>query len=232
MELYPVSRKFSTAGDLCSDESDNHSLFSINFLFFFIKNIIYYPRRKRMRDLTEIITKLRMEMGTEDPPEVKFKKIVADIQQFYMAAYQVTANEVAMFLTDKEKSVLSFACPEYLVDAGMIPVTSTDAIVSNIFRTGRSVIINGFSQQKHLSVFEVIPMPDKQIAPIWKMIGALIQVEGDKIGVIEVSRRGPEILEVGEDFTQNDVEFLSSSIEKLAPYIHKFMPEDFKGQLR
>jgi hypothetical protein len=185
-----------------------------------------------MRDLTEIITKLRMEMGSEDAPEVKFKKIVADIQQFYMDVYQVTENEVAMFLTDKEKSVLSFACPEYLVNAGMIPVTSTEAIVSNIFRTGRTVIINGFSQQKHLSVFEIIPMPDKKVAPIWKMIGALIQVDGEKIGVIEISKRGPEILEVGEDFTQNDVEFLSSSIEKLAPYIHKFMPEDFKGQLR
>ncbi len=185
-----------------------------------------------MRDLTEIITKLRMEMNNEAPLEKKFKKIITEIQQFYIGAFQVTENEVAMFLTDKEKSVLSFACPEYLVNAGMIPVTSTEAIVSNIFRTGRTVIINGFSQQKHLSVFEIIPMPDKQIAPIWKMIGALIQVEGEKIGVIEISKRGPEILEVGEDFTQNDVEFLSSSVEILAPYIQKYMPEDFKGQLR
>jgi len=185
-----------------------------------------------MRDLTEIITKLRMEMNSEDPPEKKFKKIITEIQQFYMGAFQVTENEVAMFLTDREKSVLSFACPEYLVNAGMIPVTSTEAIVSNIFRTGRTVIINGFSQQKHLSVFEIIPTPDKKIAPIWKMIGALIQVEGEKLGVMEISRRGPEILEVGEDFAQNDVEFLSSSVEKLAPYIQKYMPEDFKGLLR
>ena len=185
-----------------------------------------------MQDLTEIITKLRMEMGSEDPPDIKFKKIIKEIQKFYMGAFNVTENEVAMFLTDKEKSVLSFACPDYLVNAGMIPVTSTEAIVSNIFRTGRTVIINGFSQQKHLSVFEIIPMPDKQIAPIWKMIGALIQVEGEKIGVMEISRRGPEILEVGEDFTQSDLEFLSSSIEKLAPYINKLIPDDFKGQLR
>lgn len=184
-----------------------------------------------MKDLTEIITKVRMIIENEDVKK-KFKKVITEIAQFYAESLNIGQNEVAIFLTDKDKSILSFACPEYLVNAGMIPISSTEAIVSNIFRTGRSVIINGFSQQKHLSVFEIIPTPDKIISPIWKMIGTLIAVGEEKLGVIEISKRGPSISEVGEDFTQNNLEFLKGSMEKLAPFIKKIMPGDFKGQLK
>lgn len=183
-----------------------------------------------MSTLDELIVKLRMDIE-KTPAEGRFKKVIDEIQKFYAENLNLKMEEVAIFLANKDKSILSFACPEYLVNSGMIPVSSTDAIVSTIFRTGRSVIINGFNQQKHLSVFEVIPTPDKTISPIWKMIGCVIATREDRFGVIELSRRGPSIEEAGEDFSQSNLEFLRLSVDKLAPVIKQVMPEDFRGML-
>lgn len=186
-----------------------------------------------MKDLSELIAQFRIDLENKElTKEERFKNIIEAISLFYSENLGVTTDEIAIFLTDHDKSVLSFACPPFLVNAGMIPVTSTEAIVSNVFRTGRSVIVNGFSQQKHLSVFEIIPTSNNEIAPIWKMIGSVITVNQEKIGVIEISKRGADITAVGEDFSQNDVQFLISTIEKLAPYIKATMPEDFKGKLK
>ena len=183
-----------------------------------------------MSTLDELIVKLRMDIE-KTPVEQKFKKVISESQKFYCANLNLKPEEVAIFLANKDKSILSFACPEYLVNSGMIPVSSTDAIVSTIFRTGRSVIINGFNQQKHLSVFEVIPTPEKKISPIWKMIGCVVATQEERIGVIELSRRGPSIEEAGEDFSQSNLEFLRLSIDKLAPMIKQVMPDDFRGVL-
>jgi hypothetical protein len=138
---------------------------------------------------------------------------------------------VAIFLVYKEKNILYIACPAYLVDSGMIPVSSNDASVSSIFRTGRPVLINNFSQHKHLSVFEIIRTPDDQIKPIWKLMGAVIATAEEKIGVIELSKRGAMPDEVGVDFSQEELKILVNSINKFAPFIKRAMPDNFRGKI-
>lgn len=183
-----------------------------------------------MKDLNELIGALAVEVAKEDRDEA-FKNVIRQIEAFYTENFFLDQYEVAIFLTNDEKTVLSFACPEYLVNSGMIPVSSTEAYGATIYRTGRGVIENGLQQQKHLHIFEIIRTPDDKIKPVWKMIGAVIAVEEERIGVIEISRRAAQQVDAGEDFTESDLRFLENTVAKLAPFIKKVLPENFRGKI-
>jgi hypothetical protein len=183
-----------------------------------------------MKEFNLLIEKLKNDIQ-KGASEENLKKVLNRISEFYMSQFKAENDEVAIFLVNKEKTILSFACPEYLINSGMIPVTSTDAIAAHIFRTGRSAMENNFQQQKHLFIFEMIKTPDNKIKPIWKVMGTLIAAQEDKIGVIEISRRGTDISEVGSDFTLQHLDFLEKSINELAPLIKMVMPENFHGKI-
>lgn len=184
-----------------------------------------------MKDINELIAKLKIEISKGDR-ETAFSAALQEIEQFYKENFFLGSYEVAIFLANQEKTVLSFACPKYLVNAGMIPISSTDAIISSIFRTGRGVVANNLQQQKHLSVFEIIRTPEGELKPIWKMMAALIAVDEDKIGAIEISRRASKPEDADEDFTENDLLFLQKTIKILAPFIKKVMPENFRSTVK
>ncbi len=183
-----------------------------------------------MKDLNELLGKLSMIVQDEDR-EAAFKNTITEVAQFYQENLILAPEEVAILLTNDEKSILSFAYPKYLVDAGMIPVGSTEATAASIFRRGIGVIENNFQQQKHLSIFEIIRTPDDKLKPLWKMMGILVAAEGEKIGVIELSRRAESPGEAGDDFTESDLQFLMNSITKIAPYIKIVMPPNFRGKV-
>lgn len=183
-----------------------------------------------MKDLNDLIGKLSIIVQEEDK-ETAFKNTIQEIADFYKENLGLLDEEVAIFLTNDEKTILSFAYPRYLVDAGMIPVGSTEAAAASIYRRGIGVIENNFQQQKHLSIFEIIRTPDNKIKPLWKMMGTLIAAEGEKIGVIEISRRSENQLEAGEDFTEEDLQFLMATVTKLAPYIKIVLPANFRGKV-
>ena len=183
-----------------------------------------------MKDLSELIGTLAVEVAKENKEEA-FKNVIREIETFYTENFHLNDWEVAIFLANNEKTVFSFACPEYLVNSGMIPVSSTEAFSASIFRSGRGLLENNLQLHKHLSLFEIIRTPDDKIRPVWKMIGALIKLEDEKIGVIEISRRAVEQADAGEDFTERDLQFLESTIAKLATFIKKVLPEDFRGKI-
>ena len=183
-----------------------------------------------MKDLNELLTFLAVETNKEDK-DLAFKSVINEIEKFYTENLGLDQWEVAIFLTDAEKSVLSFACPEYLVNSGMIPVSSTESFASSIYSTGRSIILNQLQQHKHLSIFEIIRTPDKKIKPVWKLIGTLIAVGDDKFGVIQISRRSVYEREAGEDFSDTNLLFLENTINRIAPYIRRVMPQNFRGRV-
>ncbi|MCU0287731.1 MAG: hypothetical protein MUF15_15230 [Acidobacteria bacterium] len=184
-----------------------------------------------MKDLNELIGTLAVEIAKENKDEA-FKKVIHAIEVFYTENFFLDKYEVSIFLANDEKTVLSFACPEYLVNSGMIPVSSTEAFTSSIFRRGNSIIENNFQQQKHLSIFEIIRTPDDELKPMWKMMGTLIAVDKEKLGVIEISRRASKQENAGEDFMESDVMFLENTIRKLAPYLKRVMPANFRGKIK
>jgi hypothetical protein len=183
-----------------------------------------------MKDINELIARLKIEISKGDR-ETAFSAVIHEIEQFYKENFFLGAYEVAIFLANQEKTVLSFACPKYLINSGMIPVSSTDAIISSVFRTGRGIVENNLQQQKHLSIFEIIRTPEGEMKPIWKMIAALITVEDDKIGVIEISRRSTKPEDADEDFSENDLLFLQKTIKILAPFIKRVIPENFRSNI-
>lgn len=183
-----------------------------------------------MADINELIGKLTIIVNKQES-EGRLKAAVSEIEKFFTESMFLNEHEVAIFLANKEKTVLSFACPEYLVNSGMIPVSSTEAFTSSIFRSGRGLIENNVQQQRHLSLFEIIRTPDGDIKPVWKIIGSVIAVENEKIGVIEISRRSPSPQEMGEDFTERDLQFVENTMKRLAPLLKKVMPEDFRGKI-
>ncbi len=183
-----------------------------------------------MKDLNELIGVLKVETARPDK-DAAFKAVIDEIAAFYMENLNLKSEEVAIFLTNDEKTILSFAHPHYLINSGMIPVTSTEAIAASIFRRGGGVVENNLQQKKHLSIFEIIPTPDKKIKPLWKMLGCVITAEGDKIGVIELSRRAVNYEEAGPDFDENELQFLAKSITRLGPFIKTVLPKNFRGKV-
>ena len=183
-----------------------------------------------MKELSELIGTLAVEVAKENKEEA-FRNVIREIEAFYTENFHLNDYEVAIFLTNDEKAVLSFACPQYLVNSGMIPISSTEAFSASIFRTGRGLLENNVQLHKHLSIFEIIRTPDDKIRPVWKMIGASIAVEDDKIGVIEISRRAVSQADAGEDFSETDLKFLANTITKLAPFIKKVLPRNFVGKV-
>jgi len=183
-----------------------------------------------MRDVDQLILKLKIELGKAGPDE-KFRIAVDAIAEFYMSAFQITRNEIALLFSNKQKSVLSFAHPPYLINAGMIPVNLSEAIASRIYRSGKGFIDNNLQQQRHLFIFESIKTPDNKIMPIWKMIATRISHADDHLGIIEISKRSISYDDAGSDFTDADLHFLEESIKKVAPMLKEVMPDDFRGKL-
>lgn len=183
-----------------------------------------------MKDLNELIGALAIEIAKENKAEA-FKKVIHAIELFYTENFFLDKYEVAIFLANDEKTVLSFAAPEYLINAGIIPVSSTDAYIASIFRRGSGLIENNLQQQKHLSIFEIIRTPEDEIRPIWKMMGALIAIEKEKLGVVEISRRANKQEDAGEDFMDSDLMFLENTIKKIAPYLKRVIPANFRGKI-
>lgn len=184
-----------------------------------------------MRDLGALIAKLEADIVSEKHEDA-FRIVINDIAAYFYENLKLDTNEVAILLANDEKTILSFAFPEYLVNAGMIPVNSTEAIAANVFRTGRAFIENNLQQQKHLSIFQIIRTPDQKIKLIWKMAGCLISLGNEKIGVLELSRRAVNFSEAGPDFSFKELDFMEKSAAKLAPILKKVLPNNFRGKLR
>ncbi len=184
-----------------------------------------------MKDVNELILKLKVELGKVGP-EDRFKTAITLIAEFYMASFGISREEVAIMLTNDQKTVLSFAHPPYLINAGMIPVNLSEAIASRIYRTGKGFIDNNLQHQRHLFIFESIKTPEDKILPIWKMIGARISHQNEHIGVIEISKRSVLLSEAGEDFKVSDLNFLEDSLVSIAPIIKENFPENFRGSFK
>jgi len=184
-----------------------------------------------MKDINLLLEKFKMNTGGGHS-DAAFKAVINDIAKFYCDNFELDSDEVAILLTDKDNMVMSFAYPEHLVNAGMIPVSSPDAFAARVFKMNRGMIENNFNQMKHLHLFEYIKGPNEKVRRIWKMMSAIIHAGELKFGIIELSRKGDSADDAGEDFLPENMEFLEASIKEIAPYLRKVLPGDFRGQLR
>lgn len=183
-----------------------------------------------MKDINLLIEKFKINTAGGFSEE-SFRTTLNDIAKFYCDNFDLEPDEVAILLTDKDNAIMSFAYPEHLVNAGMIPLTSPDAFAARVYKLNRGQIENHFNQMKHLHLFEFIKGPGNKNRRIWKMMSALLRAGDFKFGVIELSRKGENAGEAGEDFQPENLEFLEASIVEIAPYLRRVLPENFRGKL-
>lgn len=183
-----------------------------------------------MKDINLLFEKFKMNTAAGHS-EAAFKTTLNDIAKFYCDNFDLQPDEVAILLTDRDNTVMSFAYPEHLVNAGMIPISSPDAFAARVYKLNRSQIENNFNQMKHLHLFEYIKGPGDKVRRIWKMMSAILRAGDMKFGIIELSRKGENHEDAGEDFQPENLEFLEASIVEIAPYLRKVLPDDFRGKL-
>jgi hypothetical protein len=119
--------------------------------------------------------------------------------------FTVHPDEVAILALNEKARCLQFLVPEKLHKIGSIPMTSAGALVVRTARDRRPEIINNFPVARHVSFFEAVPLSEQTADPIQKILSAPIIVDEKVIGVIQVSRKGKNLVSAGPDFNQKDL---------------------------
>ncbi len=104
----------------------------------------------------------------------------------------VKPEEVGILGLSQKWRHLYFLFPEALRNVGFIPLTSNSALAARTVRESRPEINNSFAASRHATVFEGVKTSGVDAGEaIQKIISAPI-LSGEKvIGVIQISRKGP-----------------------------------------
>lgn len=134
--------------------------------------------------------------------------------------FAVQPHEVAILALASDERFLKFLMPENLRAVGRIPLSSTISLAARTARDGRAEIINHFSVVPHASVFEAVPIVEQQRGEaIQKIMSAPIVLDGEVIGVLQISRKGTTAADAGPDFTHPQLRELKIIADALAPCI-------------
>jgi GAF domain-containing protein len=117
----------------------------------------------------------------------------------------VKSDEVAILAVSNRWRHLHFLVPEALKNVGFVPLSSNSALAARTARESRPEIENNFAATRHATVFESVKMASDAAGAIQKMISAPILLDGNVIGVIQVSRKGANPHSAGPDFTSHDL---------------------------
>jgi hypothetical protein len=139
--------------------------------------------------------------------------------------FAVQIDEVAVLKL--EKTNLVFVYPSKLQNVGSIPLNTSSSVAARTAVSKRAEIINNFSQTKHASVFESVPLSAKKSDPTGKAAGGkvhtiqklmtvpVISAAGVQ-GVIQICRKGESAPSAGADFTPVDLQKLVAIATSLA----------------
>jgi hypothetical protein len=162
------------------------------------------PAKARMEDLERMLP----ESPSAERVSVKLARILG-----------VHPNEVA--LLRREKNSLCFVFPPELRAAGVLPLSGS-AVAARTAATRTSLLSNSFPRVRHVSLFESVKLggvedESSQQMPIQKIMSVpLVSSEGNVLGVVQVSRKGPDVSLAGSDFTGADLKQLERAAEILA----------------
>ena len=122
---------------------------------------------------------------------------------------------------------LKFIFPYELRTLGAIPLFSA-AVAAKTAVNKSAEVFNNFVQVKHASIFEMVKlgtrndMPAMDAQTIQKMMSmAIVDADGNALGVIQVSRKGPTKNTAGPDFMDEDLQQLLA----MRPLLALLMPK-------
>jgi GAF domain len=114
---------------------------------------------------------------------------------------------------------LTFAIPEKLRAIGSIPLSSSKSLAARTARERRADIVNNFAEAPHASVFEGVPLLQRQGVWIHKLISAPIVRNKEVLGVVQISRKGESPRDCGPDFKPADLKTLLELNDLLARFL-------------
>jgi hypothetical protein len=142
-----------------------------------------------------------LEAEASPPPQVSLASIAERIAKLV----GVRPDEVAILGLSTKWRHLYFLVPQALRNVGHVPLSSTSALAARTARESRPKIDNTFAKSRHASVFEGVRVSGETAEAIQKIISAPILAEGKVVGIIQISRKGPNAKGVGPDFTSSDL---------------------------
>jgi hypothetical protein len=117
----------------------------------------------------------------------------------------VRTDEVAILGVSYRWRHLHFLVPQALKNVGFIPLTSNSALAARTARDSRPEINNNFTAVRHASVFEGVRTATTSGEAIQKIVSAPILCDGKVVGVMQISRKGVNVMDAGADFTADDL---------------------------
>ena len=176
-----------------------------------------------MNDVNTLIEDLRMLIATSDlSAEERFQVAMDRMAGFLAETFGSEKAEVAILWNRGES--LSFLWPDFLAEAKELPVNSTQPIAAYIFRSGNSFLDNRLIEREHMVEYEFVKEPDGGSRLIWKMMGAAITVEGERLGVVQISRKRSAYNDPGPDFTPADLSLLEKLTPRLGAFLNAVIP--------
>jgi hypothetical protein len=176
-----------------------------------------------MNDINALIEDLRKLVGTSEIPAAeRFQVAINRMAGFLAEAFGVEKAEVAILW--KRGESLSFLWPDFLAKAKELAVDSTLPIAAYIFRSGCSFLDNRLMEREHMVEYEFVKETDGGSRLIWKMIGAVIAIDDERLGVVQISRKRSPYNEPGPDFTPADLDLLEKLTTRLGQFLQAVIP--------
>lgn len=167
-------------------------------------------------NLTEFCSSLEARLSTVPSENERLEVMAKAISQ----AFKVKPVEVAIFSFDEGREMISFLWPFQLRNAGLLPLSAHNSLVTKTVLEKRATLNNSFSTTPHASIFEQFRLgPESPPLPIQKIMSAPLVHEGKIRGVIQVSRKGLSDMEAGDNFTANQLAALTTVAEVVARHI-------------
>ena len=142
-----------------------------------------------------------VEADNADAAQISLSSVAARIAK----NIGVKSDEVAILGLSTKWRHLYFLVPEALSKVGHIPLSSNTALAARTARQKRAEIDNDFAASRHASVFEGVKIGAESAEAIQKILSVPILADGQVVGIIQISRKGPTLRNAGPDFTAADL---------------------------
>lgn len=142
-----------------------------------------------------------VEADNADAAQISLSSVAARIAK----NMGVKPDEVAILGLSTKWRHLYFLVPEALSKVGHIPLSSNTALAARTAREKKAQIDNEFAASRHASVFEGVKIGAESAEAIQKILSVPIQADGQVVGIIQISRKGPTVRNAGPDFTAADL---------------------------
>ena len=179
-----------------------------------------------MKDLLEILTAMAAKKSEVKNPLELYLDMAERVVKSASATFGAKSDEVEILIVTTDARHLRFVAPRKFSDLGTIPVTKRDSIAVNILAKKAGEAVNNVPMVKHVAFFESVKLREKMV-PIQKMITVPIMLDGEAVGVAQLSRKGESPAEAGPDFSQADMKRLQDVFEAVAPYLVQARPERY-----